>query len=279
MHRLLPMTLLPVIVGVGACAGGCTGAETSELTFPAGQLTEFILRINHGAVVVRNPVKGEKPDACVVRVTESGGAETLGAKERFNASVTGARIRLRQRRNEKHLRLDLVVIVPKGVNVDVVVNEGGIRLEGTFGLTRATCKNGDVIADPLQTAGGALKTLNGDVRIVLTGPKIEADLKCETVTGDVSLSIPLAFRGPINLRSGSARIDYGDKPKMLLKLSADRRSARGFAGNRMSEAELDAANESGRWPPGIWGNAGKGRVVFRQEESPGKSDGNKTSGR
>jgi len=262
MRRLLPLILL---------ASACGGAETSELTFPAGELTEFILRLNHGAVIVRNPRGDEKPDLCVVRVTESGGAEVLGAKERFNVSVTKARLRMRQRRNEADLRLELLVILPKGVNVDVVLNDGGVRLEGSFGLASVTCKQGDVIADPLRIAGGSLKTLNGKVRLVLTESKLESDLTCETIEGEIFLQIPLAFRGPVHLYSANSKLDYGDKPKMQLTIDPDRKNARGFAGKQMTTEELEAAHKSGRWPPGIWGKSGKGKVAFRQVAATDKT--------
>jgi len=253
-----------LLVPLGLLLGSCNADETSEITFPAGQLTEFILRLNHGAVIVRNPIGDEKPDLCVVRVKESGVSKPLGAKERFNANVTKERVRLRHRRNEPGLRLDTLVIVPKDVNIDIVINEGGIRAEGTFGLMSLTCKDGDVIADPVRTAGGALKTLRGNVTLVLENPKIESNLTCETLEGDASLRIPLAYLGPIILESASAQLDFGKDPKMLFLLNPDKTSARRL----MSPEQREKAKLSGRTSAGIWGKTSKGKVVLRQSTPP-----------
>ena len=255
MRRLLPVILL---------ASACGGTETSEMTFPAGELKEFILRVDHGAVVVRNPQGDEKRDTCVVRVTESGTPKALGAKERFNASVTKERLRLRQRRREEKLRLELLVIVPKGVNIDIVVRDGGVRLEGEYGLATVTCTAGDVVADPLKAVGGTLKTREGNVMVVLESEQLESNLACETIEGAVSLHIPIGLHGPVHLFSGSAEIDYGKEPRMLLKLDPDRKNARGIAGRLMTQDEIEVANRTGRWPPGVWAKTGKGKVVFRQ---------------
>ena len=242
------------------------------MTFAGGELKEFILRITHGSVVVRNPQGDEKPDLCVVRVTETGTSKPLGAKERFNVSATKERLRLRHRRNEPKLRLEVLVIVPKGVNVDVGVRDGGIRLEGKFGLATATCTSGDVIADPLWAVGGSLKTLEGKVKVVLKESTLESNLSCETIEGEVALHIPLALRGPVHLYSGSSEIDYGEEPKMVLRLDPERKNARGVAGPLMTQDQVEVAKRSGRWPPGVWAKSGKGKVIFRQDGEPAKTN-------
>jgi hypothetical protein len=255
MRRLLLVLLLPV--------SACAGEKPSEMSFPAAELKDFILRINHGPVIVRNHRKGEKSDVCVLRLKESGGKEVLGADKRFNASVTKKRVRLQQRRNEPGLRLEIELVVPKGIDLDVNVREGGIRLEGEFGMVKATCTDGDVVADPVRVAGGTLKTFTGAAKLVLGKGALRADLSCETMEGEATVRLADDFRGPIHLLSGVGKIDYGKNPKVRLRIDAEKKHALGFAGRRMTAEEQTAAAQGGKTPPGVWGKSQKGKVVFR----------------
>jgi len=254
MHRLPVLFLL---------VAACSGEEVSELTYPAGKLKEFILRVNHGAIVVRHPRGDEKKNVCRVIMAESGGEEVLGAKDRLNPQVTEERIRLRQRRNEPGLRLDIEVVVPEGIGVDIVVREGGIRLEGSFGAASATCTTGDVHIDAQHLDRGAFKTRIGSVKLELAKPNILRDVVCETVEGDVFVRIPAGYRGPITLRSRTGALDFGQNPPVAFLLDADKQSARAFAGTPMSADERVEAEKTNKWPAGIWGKTGKGKVTFR----------------
>ncbi len=241
----------------------CTGEETSELTYPAGKLQDFILRINHGAVVVRHPRGEEKRDVCRLVLKESGGEKVLGAEARFNPQITDERIRLRQRRNEPGLRLDIEVVVPEGIDIDIVVREGGIRLEGSFGTAKATCTSGDIYVDAANLKGGAFKTNAGSVTLELAKPKIERDVQCESIDGNVSLRLPAGYRGPIRLLSGTSEFDFGPNPPVAFLLDSDKRSARAFAGTPMSSEARVEAVKTNKWPPGVWGKTTKGKITFR----------------
>ena len=254
------MQRLPVLFLLLAA---CSGEETSELTYPAAKLKDFILRINHGAVVVRHPRGEEKKDVCRLILKESGGEKVLGAKARFNPQVTDERIRLRQRRNEPGLRLDIEVVVPEGIDIDIVVREGGIRLEGNFGAAKANCTNGDIHVDAGNLKSGTFKTNAGSVTLELKKPKIEGDVVCESVEGNVSLRLPAGYRGPIRLLSASSEFDFGASPPVAFLLDSDKQSARAFAGTPMSSEARVKAEKTNKWPPGAWAKTSKGKITFR----------------
>ena len=244
-------------------AAACNGTQNSELTFPAGKLEDFILHINRGSIRVRHATGDEKADVCLIKLTESGGEKTLGAAKRLSPATTERRIRLRQRRNERDLRLDIEVVVPKGVNLDLVVREGSIRLAGTYGRVAVVTTTGGVVAQLERCAALTVKALDGDLSVAVKSGRLEGDLRCETTRGDCSLTIGPDYRGPIQLFSGSAKIDLGDAPAATFRLGAEKKSARAFAGTPMSAEERVQAEKENRWPPGIWVKTQDGAVTFR----------------
>lgn len=254
MRRLASLLLL---------AAACNGTQSSELSFPAGELEDFILRFERGSVTVRHPATGENADACLVKVKESGGEKALGAEARFNVAATNKRVRLAQRRNEKGLRLDVEVVVPEGANLDLVLRDGAITIRGGYGSVAATTTKGDVTADLAQCDSAAIKSAEGDVTLDLHSPRVKGDVTCETLAGDARLKIAPGFRGPVQLYSGSAEIDLGSAPAVRFLVDPEKKSARAFAGTPMSKEELEQARKENRWPPGLWAKTQNGRAVFR----------------
>ncbi|MHC4847191.1 MAG: DUF4097 family beta strand repeat-containing protein [Planctomycetota bacterium] len=244
-------------------AAACSGSESSELSFPAGELEDFILRFQRGSITVRHPTGNEDPKTCLVKVEESGGAETLTAEARFNAAVTKRRVRLRQRRNEPKLSLKVEVVVPKGVHLDLVLREGSISIDGSFGRVAATTTTGAITANLASCEAATVKASSGDVELSLGKSTIKGNVTCETLSGDCTVTIPAGLRGPINLYSETAQIDLGKQPKVAFLLDPERKSARAFAGTKMSPEELAQAKKENRWPPGIWGKTQSGKVTFR----------------
>ena len=97
----------------------------------------------------------------------------------------------------------------------------------------------------------------------LAKPKLERDVQCESIDGNVSLRLPAGYRGPIRLLSGTSEFDFGPNPLVAFLLDSDKRSARAFAGTPMSsEARVEAA-KTNKWPPGVWGKTAKGKITFR----------------
>ncbi|MEM8884710.1 MAG: hypothetical protein AAGD14_11620 [Planctomycetota bacterium] len=258
MHRLACVALVLVT--------GCTEAATSELTFPAAQVEDVILHFNHGSITVRHARDGEKNDVCILRVTESG-TEALGAEKRFAPNVSEKRIRLRQRRNEEKLKLDVELVVPAGVDLDLVLREGPIKVDGTYGRVGVTTTKGDVTANFARCEGATLKSLEGKVHLTLESGRLTHDVVCESTRGDVSLNVPTGFRGPVQLFSGAAKLKLPERPTFQLLVDAGRKSARGFAGSPLDEEEKRKGMSENKWPASIFGKSPQGTVELRTNPS------------
>jgi len=253
MRRALVLLLL----------AACNGEHESEMRFPAGGLEEFVLRFQRGSIAVRHPKDGEDAGTCVVKVVERGGAEALGAEKRFSATATDKRIVIDQRRNEEGLRLDVEVVVPRGVDIDLVLREGPVTVEGAYGRVAATTTTGDVAAALESCAGAKVKAAEGDVSITLRKPGIESGVTCETLAGDAALTVPAGFRGPVQVYSGSARLDLGKDPAIEFFVDPAKQSARGFAGTPLTGDEKRRMREEGWQPPAVWARTQDGVAAFR----------------
>jgi hypothetical protein len=254
MRRIMPILLLAI---------ACNDTHESRLSFPVKSINEVILHANTGSIHVRHPAKGEDAKVLLLLVKESGGKSSLGAKKRIQVTQTKKRIRMRPRRNEEGLRLDLELVVPKGLTIDIVLRDGDVRIEGEFATVAATVTNGNINATLNACDGAVVRSRVGDVTVKLLKPKLKRDVRCETLTGNASLEIPSGFRGPINLESASAKLDLGDAPKVALLVDASRTSARGFAGTPMTSDERVEAEKTRRWPPGVRAKSQTGTVLFR----------------
>lgn len=239
----------------------CAETHESELRLSADKLKEFILHANAGSISVRNAPVGTSE--CILKLKESGGEEGLGAEKRFQVSRTDARIRLNTRQGEEGLRLDVELLVPKGITIEAVLRTGDITLDGSFATVAATTTTGNVSAKLSACEGVSLKSRTGNVKLETDERAPKKDIRCETITGDVWVGIAGGFRGPIQLNSGSAKFDFGKELKVSLLVDPDRKSARGFAGTPMTPDELAEAHKTGVWPPGVWGVTKTGTVAFR----------------
>ncbi len=254
MRRFLPILLLSI---------ACNDTLDSKLTFSGGSIQEVVLHANFGSIHVRHAAKGEDAASVLLLMKESGGAETLGAEKRLQVTQTNRRLRIQQRRNENGLRLDMELVVPKGVTVDIVLRDGNVRIEGEFTTVAVVVTNGNIEAN-LGTSGGVkLQARVGDVSLQLRKSTPTRGIICETLSGNVSIELPPSFRGPINLSSAAKKLDFGNAPKVAFMVDADRTSARGLAGTPMSADERVAAEKFKRWPPGVRGKTQTGTMKFR----------------
>ena len=253
MRRVLPLIALLI--------ASCSETKESELRIPADKLKEFILHANVGSISVRNAKVGSTE--CVLKLKESGGKSALGAEKRFQVSRTDERVRLNTRQGEEGLRLDIELTVPNGITIEAVLRTGDIDIDGSFAVVAATTTTGNIKAKLAACAGASVKSRTGNVSLTVAERKPKSDVRAETITGDVSLTIAGGFRGPVQLNSGSAKFDFGEEMKMSLLVGPDRKSARGFAGTPMGEDELAKAHKTGVWPPGVWGVTKTGTVTFR----------------
>jgi len=126
-------------------------------------------------------------------------------------------------------RVDFVIDVPAGVNLDLGSSNGGVQAAGTSGTIQARTVNGDInIAShegalDLSTVNGSvtaaldtlpatgdvsLKTVNGSVTVVLP-PQLAGSVHCETVSGRITNAFSVTSEGAPSTRTLSGTIGTG----------------------------------------------------------------------
>jgi len=125
------------------------------------------------------------------------------------------------------VKVDFVVEVPAGVDLDAVTVNGGIEARGLSGDIKAVTVNGgiDIESDGVvsaTTVNGSIDarmgtvprdrlkfaTVNGGIRIELPSGT-NADVDIETVNGHINTDFPLTIRGRWGPRSASGEIGSG----------------------------------------------------------------------
>ena len=118
----------------------------------------------------------------------------------------------RSNTRESDVRVDFVVRVPRGVNVEPHTVNGTVRVADVTGEVRASTVNGDVEAYSL---GGPVEveTVNGDVdaRMGRVGTR---DMRFGTVNGSVTLALPAALDADVELDTVNGHFD-ADYPLTL----------------------------------------------------------------
>lgn len=133
-------------------------------------------------------------------------------------------------------RVDFIVNVPAGVNVDLGSINGSVSASGTSGTVDAKVVNGDIdiashqgaldlvtvngsvkaALDTLPATGDiSMKSVNGSVTAVLP-PKLDGTVDFSTVTGHISNGFQLTTNGPISTRKLSGTVGAGGSRRIEL---------------------------------------------------------------
>ncbi|HEY7894051.1 MAG TPA: DUF4097 family beta strand repeat-containing protein [Gemmatimonadaceae bacterium] len=126
-------------------------------------------------------------------------------------------------------RVDFIVNIPAGVNLDLGSINGSVRASGTSGTVDAKVVNGDIdiashqgaldlvtvngsvtaALDTLPAMGDiSMKSVNGSVTAVLP-PKLDGTVDFSTVTGHISNGFQLTTDGPTSTRKLSGTVGAG----------------------------------------------------------------------
>ncbi|MGH2877977.1 MAG: DUF4097 family beta strand repeat-containing protein [Solirubrobacteraceae bacterium] len=132
-------------------------------------------------------------------------------------------------RKHTDARVDFVVSVPAGVNVDLGDIDGSVRASGTSGTVDAKVVNGSIeiashqgaldlvtvngsvtaALDTLPATGNILmKSVNGSITAVLP-PKLDGTVSFETVTGRISNGFPVTTDGATSTRKLTGTVGAG----------------------------------------------------------------------
>ena len=133
---------------------------------------------------------------------------TLGeGSERLRFEVDGAdteiEVVLPKGRNARVKGTDLIVRVPKGSNLEIAVVSAEVELEADADVEVA-CVSGDVKVTGTAT-DVEIAIVSGEAKVSLSGSLERADIA--TVSGDITLSAPLADDARIDIESVSGDVD------------------------------------------------------------------------
>lgn len=128
------------------------------------------------------------------------------------------------------------ITVPPSIKVSVDNVNGEIELNGINSEVEASTVNGTITFDNLCGIKD-LSTVNGKISGTIDSVK---NIKLETVNGSIDLGITKTFSGSIKATVVNGRIKYEN-----LTLSdpvEEKKSLRGYIGNRDNELSIDAVN-------------------------------------
>jgi hypothetical protein len=109
----------------------------------------------------------------------------------------------RDRRHSIDVSVDYLVRVPAGVELDVTVVSGDIRVEGLRSEVRSNTVNGDIFVSTTEKAWG--NTVSGSIEIEM-GSTDWSDLDFQTVSGDITLWLPAGIDTDVDFESLSGDI-------------------------------------------------------------------------
>jgi DUF4097 and DUF4098 domain-containing protein YvlB len=128
------------------------------------------------------------------------------------------------------------IIVPANIKVNVDNVNGEIELEGVNSEVEASTVNGTIKFDNLSGIKD-LSTVNGKISGRIDSVK---NIKLGTVNGAIDLDISKSFMGSIKATVVNGRIRYENLT--LSDVNDDKKSLRGFIGNKDNELSIDAVN-------------------------------------
>ena len=108
-------------------------------------------------------------------------------------------------RSRSDARVDFVINVPAGVNVDLGSITGPVRAAGTSGSVTAKTINGDI---DITSHRGALdlKTINGSVTAALDTLPATGDIEMESINGSITAVLPPQLDGTVEFETVNGRI-------------------------------------------------------------------------
>lgn len=105
-------------------------------------------------------------------------------------------------------RVDFVVNVPAGVNVDLGSIDGSVRASGTSGTVDAKVVNGNI---EIASHQGALDliTVNGSVTAALDTLPATGDISMKSVNGSITAVLPPKLDGTVSFETVTGKISNG----------------------------------------------------------------------
>ena len=137
-------------------------------------------------------------------------------------------------------QMDLEVHVPAGMQVAAGSVSGNVDVSGVTGELRASSVSGDVRVSGSAVSSLNAKSVSGDVEVKITSLSGNGALDAQSVSGNITLTLPAKFDADLSMRTVSGDID-SDYPITLNTRRRGRVEGKIGAGGR----ELDLSTVSG----------------------------------
>jgi len=237
--RVGAVVLTIVVIGIGTVAVASTFAQRvrTETRAFTGTVRAVHLTEDVGDVKVRAAAPGEQVRA-TARITESFDEGVWTAELRGQTLVVDGSCH-QQGISLFDCAVDLTLVVPAGIGVDIESNTGDLSVDGAFSGVTARTNTGDVkvrkAAGPVQirTDTGDVRSLEtrattmrahtstGDVRLVFDVAPRTVDT--ETNTGDVTVLVPddrTSYTVAAETDTGDQTVDVSNVPRAANVISA-----------------------------------------------------------
>jgi hypothetical protein len=213
---------------MGIAAGKAQNEWTKTYTLGAGGQFEIV---NVNGTITATPSDGGEVQVRAERIAKASSdeaAQELLKKIEIAETASGNRVRLetkapRQSFGSSGHEVRYHVKVPKGLSVNFVTVNGGVRMENLEGQIVATTTNGGVRGSRLK---GPVKasTTNGGVQLSMAA--VTGEIELETTNGGIQLQLPEDAKATLEARCTNGGIRVED----ALTVDASERSRRNFRG-------------------------------------------------
>lgn len=224
----LPLTI--VALALVAHAVGAADRQSRTVPLPAGRTLSVDITIGQ----VR--IDGSAGDDATIEIERHAptAAALAGIPVVIEETDTEVRVRATQSdgATDPALRTDVTIRVPARAEVrPIQIVEGALRVTGVHGAITADIRRGSITATDLQgevrletgigdiDAGGMrlspdgllrLRAFNGDVRLTLASPPVDARILALALNGTIDSQIPLRTRDTWGPRWGEATLGRGE---------------------------------------------------------------------
>jgi lia operon protein LiaG len=110
-------------------------------------------------------------------------------------------------RNDHDLDIDIEVKLPKSMRIRAHSVSGDVTVTGAEGEVQAGSVSGDVEMQHLRATSVAASTVSGDVEVGIDALTGDGDLRFNSVSGDVTVTLPAGTDADVTMRSVSGELD------------------------------------------------------------------------
>jgi len=244
MHRLALVVLL------AACGGSGTEQSTAV---PMGErparvtvtLFEGSLEVANGdeiRIEARSPRSGEIEEL----LQAQGGRDVLSI-----APPEAAR----------EWPIDARITLPAGIDLGIVTRGASVDVAGRWGTVRVRTQSGAATVRVDGLAGATVKTTSGRIDFE-TRTVPEAEVSCTSTSGDVSVRVPAAFTGGVQVSGAPDRVTVPEHPRHARMMwGPERRNVKGWVGDVPAQEQIDDPDWKQR--PSVFARTTEGAADFR----------------